>query len=85
VQVMRAAGAMQTAGHDKYQGIGSIVPALAKNARAGHPQFLTGSKHLQNSGPPAHPQFLKGKQTSPELRATRPNWPCSAKLGVICP
>jgi hypothetical protein len=51
---MRIVGAMQTAGHDKSHGIGSIVPALAKNARAGHPQFLN------------------GKQTSPELRATRP-------------
>jgi hypothetical protein len=54
VQVLRAAGAMQTAGHDKYQGIGSIVPALAKNARAGHPQFLNGKQTSQNSGPPAH-------------------------------
>ncbi len=42
VQRMSAVSAMQTAGHDKAYGIGSIVPALAKNARAGHPQFRNG-------------------------------------------
>jgi hypothetical protein len=42
VQVMRAVTAMQTAGHDKPHDTGSIVPALAKNARTGHPQFRNG-------------------------------------------
>jgi hypothetical protein len=42
VQMMRAVGAMQPAGHGKSYAIGCIVPALAKNARAGHPQFRNG-------------------------------------------
>jgi hypothetical protein len=37
VQVMSAVGAMQAAGHDKQHGTGRIVPALANNARTGHP------------------------------------------------
>ncbi len=45
VQVMRAVGAMQAAGHDKSHSIGSIVPALAKNARTGHPQFGNGKQN----------------------------------------
>jgi hypothetical protein len=39
VQVMSAVGAMQAAGHNQPHSTGRIVPALAKNARAGHPQF----------------------------------------------
>jgi hypothetical protein len=54
VQMMRAISTMQTAGHNKSHDIGRIVPALAKIARTGHPQFLN------------------GKQTFQELRATRP-------------
>jgi hypothetical protein len=37
VQVMCTVSAMQSAGHDHTYGIGSIVPALATNARTGHP------------------------------------------------
>jgi hypothetical protein len=37
VQMMGALGAMQTAGHDQQYGTGSIVPALANNARTRHP------------------------------------------------
>ncbi len=53
VQVMRAVGAMQAAGHDKPHRTGSIVPALAKNARTGHPQFRNGKgKHGRAGHPP---------------------------------
>ena len=44
VQVMRAVGAMQSAGHGKIDSIGSIVHALAKNARTGHPEFRNGKE-----------------------------------------
>jgi hypothetical protein len=45
---------MQAAGHDKPYGIGSIVPALAKNARTGHPQFQNGKGKRGKLGhPPA--------------------------------
>jgi hypothetical protein len=53
VQVMSAVCAMQTAGHDKSHTIGSIVPALAKSARAGHPQFLNGKQKPANPGHPS--------------------------------
>jgi len=42
VQVMGAVTAMQSCRHDQAHTTGSIVPALAKNARAGHPQFRNG-------------------------------------------
>jgi len=54
VQVMRAVTAMQSAGH-KAHGIGSIVPALAQNARTGHPQFRNGKRKTWKGGPPAQP------------------------------
>jgi uncharacterized repeat protein (TIGR03803 family) len=38
VQMMRAVSAMQAAGH-RTHGTSGIVPALAKNARTGHPEF----------------------------------------------
>jgi hypothetical protein len=47
VQVMSAIGAMQAAGHNKPHGTGSIVPALAKNARAGHPLFRNGKVNTE--------------------------------------
>ena len=50
VQVMSAVGAMQAAGHDKPHGIGCIVPALAKNARTGHPQFRNGKEKHGRAG-----------------------------------
>jgi RHS repeat-associated protein len=43
---------MQAAGHDKPHGTGSIVPALAKNARTGHPLFRIGK---EKHGKPGHP------------------------------
>jgi hypothetical protein len=52
VQVMSAVGPMQAAGHNKPHGTGSTVPALAKNARAGHPQFRNGK---EKHGKPGHP------------------------------
>ena len=52
VQVMSAIGAMQTAGHQAH-GTSSIVPALAKNARTGHPQFRSGKRNqISKAGPP---------------------------------
>jgi hypothetical protein len=45
VQVMGAAAAMQTAGHDQQYGTGSIVPALAESARTGHPEFRNGKEN----------------------------------------
>jgi hypothetical protein len=48
VQVMSAVGAMQAAGHDKQHGTGSIVPALAKNARTGHPEFGNGKVNTES-------------------------------------
>jgi len=54
VQVMSAVSAVQAAGHDTPYGTGSIVPALAKNARTGHPQFRNGKERArQKGGPPA--------------------------------
>ena len=52
VQVMSAVGAMQAAGHDKLYGTGSIVPALAKSARAGHPLFGKGKDENEKLGHP---------------------------------
>jgi uncharacterized repeat protein (TIGR03803 family) len=55
VLVMSAVGAMQAAGH-KSHGIGSIVPALAKNARAGHPHSQNGKRcETQRVGHPPNP------------------------------
>jgi len=44
---MSALAAMQAAGHPKLQGTGSIVPVLAKNARAGHPRFRNGKVNTE--------------------------------------
>jgi hypothetical protein len=38
---------MQPAGHNRPNSTGSIVPALAQNARAGHPQFRNGKKYTE--------------------------------------
>ena len=38
---------------DKQLGTGSIVPALAKSARTGHPEFQNGKEKHGKSGPPA--------------------------------
>ena len=73
MQVMSAVTAMQSAGHDKSHGTGSIVPApsagsgqaLAKNARAGHPLFQNGKgKH----GSPGHPPGAVDSQTAEEAK-----------------
>src|ERR1700692_4859915 len=50
VQVVSAVGAVQAGGHGQFYGIGSIVPALAQNARAGHPQFRNGKKKTDWKG-----------------------------------
>jgi hypothetical protein len=52
VQVMSAVSATQAAGHDKSHGKGGIVPALAKNARTGHPEFRNWKGNTK-AGPPA--------------------------------
>jgi hypothetical protein len=60
VQVMSSVGAMQAAGHNKSNSIGSIVPApsassgqaLAKNARTGHPLFRNGKENTESLGHP---------------------------------
>ena len=60
MQVMSAISAMQTAGHDKSHGTSSIVPALAKSARAGHPEFRNGKGEGETKGwgtRPAPPIF----------------------------
>jgi hypothetical protein len=36
----------------KHHGIGSIVPALAQNARTGHPQFRNGRENERVGHPP---------------------------------
>jgi hypothetical protein len=38
---------MQAAGHDEQHGTGGIVPALAKNARTGHPLFWNGKENTK--------------------------------------
>jgi hypothetical protein len=54
VQVMSAVSAMQAAGRDEPYATAGIVPALAKDARTGHPQFQNGKeKARQKGGPPA--------------------------------
>jgi hypothetical protein len=53
VQMMSAVGAMRAAGHDQPHSTGSIVPALAKNARAGHPLFRNGRENPRNTGHPS--------------------------------
>jgi len=58
VQMMGAVSAMQTAGHDDPHGTSSIVPALAKSARTGHPQFRNGKEKHWKGGPPAQPSQL---------------------------
>lgn len=53
VQVMSAVSAMQSARHNQPHGTGSIVPALAQNARAGHPQFQNGNGKHGSLGHPS--------------------------------
>jgi RHS repeat-associated protein len=58
VQVMSAVGTMQAAGHDKQHGTSSIVPALANNARTGHPEFRNGKgQHRRLGHPPITPKY----------------------------
>jgi hypothetical protein len=52
VQMMSAVGAMQADGHDKQYPTSSIVPALAKNARTGHPEFRNGKGERRRLGHP---------------------------------
>jgi len=52
VQVMSTIAAMQADGHDQAMLPGSMAPALAKSARAGHPRFRNG-KGTSKGGPPA--------------------------------
>jgi len=65
---MRAVSAMQAAGHDRPHGTGSIVPALAKNARTGHPQFRNGNGKLGRLG---HPSGDAGGFRGPRPRPDR--------------
>jgi uncharacterized Zn-binding protein involved in type VI secretion len=72
VQVISAVGAMQAAGHDKPHGTGSIVPALAKNARTGHPLFRNGKRKPRNPGHPSkgwasplHKEIVRGGPPAP--------------------
>jgi hypothetical protein len=68
VQVMSAVGPMKATGHDKTYGTGSIVPALAKSARTGHPLFRNGKgKHKG----PGHPPDRLRREDS-----------CNPKLGI---
>jgi TPR repeat protein len=76
VQVVSAVGAMQAAGHDKQHGIGSIVPALAQNARTGHPEFQNGTEKQGLKGwatrPNGHPTLAPpGGKRMAEIKA---NW-----------
>jgi hypothetical protein len=77
---MSAVGAMQPTGHDKPHGTGSIVPALAKNARTGHPQFRNGKGKPGNPGHPAywHPKLERNRVRDAEhLKALRADgWRC---------
>src|SRR5438270_696756 len=54
VQMMGAVSAMQTARHDNIVQAAS-PPALAKNARTGHPQFGNGTRKLIGKGGPPGP------------------------------
>jgi hypothetical protein len=45
VQIMRSISAMQASGHVQQNGTGSIVPALAKNARTGQPLSRNGKRN----------------------------------------
>jgi hypothetical protein len=49
--MMSAVNATQTGRHRSH-GIGSIVPALAQNARTGHPQFRNGKGKTERVGHP---------------------------------
>ncbi len=60
VQVMSAVSAMQSAGHDQPHGTGSVVPALAQNARAGHPQFRNGYGKYGRLGHPSNNSYYWG-------------------------
>jgi hypothetical protein len=51
--VMSPIGAMQAARHDKQHSTGSIVPALAQNARTGHPEFRNGKEEHRKVGHPS--------------------------------
>jgi hypothetical protein len=76
VQVMSAVGAMQSAGHDKAHDIGSIAPALAKNARTGHPPLRNGKR--RHGRPATRPP------TVPEREAkTRKAGPPAGLIGPI--
>jgi hypothetical protein len=56
VQVMSAVSAMQSAGHNKPMVPAASIPALAQNARTGHPVFRNGTgKASGKGGPPAPP------------------------------
>jgi hypothetical protein len=55
VQVMSSVGAMQAAGHDQQYRTSSIVPALAKSARTGHPEFGNGKEKRGKVGHPPNP------------------------------
>jgi len=51
VQVVGSVGAVKSGGHEKPMVQGEVVPALAKNARTGHP-VLKRDK-AKKGGPPA--------------------------------
>ena len=75
VQMMSPIRAMQAAGHDNAHRTGSIVPALANNARTGHPQFRNGKERHGRMGHPPHrtgsivPALAKNARTGhPQFR-----------------
>jgi hypothetical protein len=59
VQVMNAVSALQPAGPVQPHPTGSIVPALAKNARTGHPRSRYGKGKTWKAGPPACSMSLR--------------------------
>jgi hypothetical protein len=69
VQVMRAISAMQSAGHVKPHRTGSTVPALAKNARTGHPRFRNGKTKIDQK---AWATRLRGF-LRPKTKSARPS------------
>ncbi len=64
VQGMSSISAMQAAGHDQQNGTGSIVPALAKNARTGQPLIPEREGKSRRAGHPSN----RGRRYMQELR-----------------
>jgi hypothetical protein len=70
---------MKATGHDKTYGTGSIVPALAKSARTGHPLFRNGKgKHKGPGHPPSSaiygPYYKQNSSRREGLAASAKKW-----------